>query len=53
MTFSRNLPLSVLVQRIGRSGHVRGGVPKGRVFAMTRDELVECAALVRTVRGDI
>ena len=43
--------LSVLVQRIGRSGHVRGGVPKGRLFAMTRDEQLECAALVRAVRG--
>src|SRR5204863_8492429 len=43
--------LSVFVQRIGRSGHERGGVPKGRLFAMTRDELLECAAIVRAVRA--
>jgi ATP-dependent helicase Lhr and Lhr-like helicase len=42
--------LSVALQRIGRAGHWRGAVPKGRIFAMTRDELVECAALVRAVR---
>ena len=34
-------------QRIGRAGHWRGAVPKGRIFATTRDELIECAALVR------
>jgi ATP-dependent Lhr-like helicase len=38
------------LQRIGRAGHWRGAVPKGRIFAMTRDELVECAALVRAMR---
>src|SRR5947199_34185 len=38
------------LQRIGRAGHWRGAVPKGRVFAMTRDELVECAALARAIR---
>lgn len=43
--------LSVLVQRIGRSGHWLGGTPKGRLFALTRDEVVECAALVRAVRA--
>jgi ATP-dependent Lhr-like helicase len=42
--------LSVALQRIGRAGHWRGAVPKGRIFAMTRDELVECASLVRAVR---
>ena len=42
--------LAVAVQRIGRAGHWRGAVPKGRLFAMTRDELIECAALVRAVR---
>jgi ATP-dependent helicase Lhr and Lhr-like helicase len=42
--------LSVALQRIGRAGHWRGAIPKGRIFAMTRDELVECAALVRGVR---
>ncbi len=43
--------LSVLVQRVGRSGHWVGGRPKGRIFAMTRDELIECAALVRAARA--
>src|SRR5580693_9164364 len=42
--------ISVGQQRIGRAGHWRGAVPKGRIFATTRDELVECAALVRAVR---
>src|SRR5271169_87420 len=42
--------IAVLLQRIGRSGHWRGAVPKGRVFTTTRDELLECAALVRSIR---
>jgi ATP-dependent Lhr-like helicase len=42
--------IAVAVQRIGRSGHWRGAVPKGRLFAMTRDELIECAALVQAIR---
>ncbi|MHB8418147.1 MAG: DEAD/DEAH box helicase [Myxococcales bacterium] len=42
--------LSVGLQRIGRSGHWRGATPKGRLFPMTRDELLECAAFVRGVR---
>ncbi len=46
--------IAVALQRVGRSGHWRGAVPKGRIFAMTRDELVECAALVRAIRhGDL
>ncbi len=39
------------VQRIGRSGHNVGGTPKGRFFPLTRDQLVECAALVRSARA--
>jgi ATP-dependent helicase Lhr and Lhr-like helicase len=39
-----------LLQRVGRSGHQVGGTPKGRVFPQTRDELVECAALLDAVR---
>src|SRR5256714_299479 len=39
--------LSVALQRIGRAGHWRGAVSKGRIFATTRHELLECAALVR------
>ncbi len=42
--------IAVLRQRVGRAGHVVGGTPKGRIFAMTRDELLECAAAVRAMR---
>ena len=44
--------IAVALQRTGRSGHKvdRSFVPKGRFFATTRDELVECAALVRAIR---
>ncbi len=38
------------LQRIGRAGHWRGAIPKGRLFATTRDELLECAALVHSIR---
>ena len=41
--------ISVALQRIGRAGHWRGAIPKGRLFATTRDELLECAALVRAI----
>src|SRR5581483_8220869 len=37
------------LQRIGRAGHWRGAVPKGRLFATTRDDLIECAALVQAI----
>jgi ATP-dependent Lhr-like helicase len=40
----------VLRQRIGRAGHAVDGTPKGRIFALTRDELLECAAAVRAIR---
>ncbi|HEX5759068.1 MAG TPA: DEAD/DEAH box helicase [Thermoanaerobaculia bacterium] len=39
-----------LLQRVGRSGHHLAGLPKGRVFPTSRDELVECAALLDAVR---
>ena len=42
--------IAVAVQRIGRAGHWRGAVPKARIFPTTRDDLVECAALVLAVR---
>src|SRR5947209_8133157 len=42
--------VSVSLQRIGRAGHWRGAVSKGRIFATTRDELLESAALVRAIR---
>jgi ATP-dependent helicase Lhr and Lhr-like helicase len=43
--------VSVAMQRIGRAGHWRGAIPKGRFFATTRDDLVEQAALVRKMRA--
>ena len=43
--------IAVGLQRIGRSGHWRGATPKGRFFATTRDDLMECAALVRSIRS--
>jgi ATP-dependent helicase Lhr and Lhr-like helicase len=42
--------IATLLQRVGRSGHHLGGTPKGRLFALTRDQLMECAALVRGLR---
>ena len=35
------------MQRVGRAGHWRGAIPKGRFFATTRDDLLEQAALLR------
>ena len=43
--------IAVAVQRVGRAGHWRGAVPKGRLFATTRDDLLEQAALVRKLRN--
>jgi ATP-dependent Lhr-like helicase len=43
--------IATLLQRIGRSGHSLGLTPKGRLFALTRDELLECLALERAVRA--
>jgi ATP-dependent Lhr-like helicase len=46
--------IAVTLQRVGRSGHWRGAIPKGRLLATTRDDLLECAALVRAIRqGDL
>jgi ATP-dependent Lhr-like helicase len=42
--------IAVALQRIGRSGHWVGAKPKGRIFVTTRDELIECAALVSAIR---
>ena len=42
--------IATLLQRVGRSGHSIAGTPKGRVFPVSRDDLVECAALLRSVR---
>ena len=42
--------IGVLLQRVGRSGHRLGGFPSGRVFPLTRDELIECTALLYAIR---
>lgn len=42
--------IATFLQRVGRAGHRRGGRPKGRLFPLTRDELVECLATLRSVR---
>ncbi len=46
--------IASLLQRVGRSGHAIDGVPKGRLFPLSRDDLVECAALLdSTARGEL
>ncbi|MGA2043226.1 MAG: DEAD/DEAH box helicase [Roseiarcus sp.] len=46
--------IATFLQRVGRSGHAVGGVSKGRLFPLSRDELVECAALLDSVdRGEL
>ena len=42
--------IATLLQRVGRSGHTIAGLPKGRLFPMSRDDLVECLALLRSIR---
>jgi ATP-dependent Lhr-like helicase len=43
--------ISTFLQRVGRSGHTVHGTPKGRLFPLTRDELVEATALLESVRA--
>jgi ATP-dependent Lhr-like helicase len=43
--------IATLLQRVGRAEHKLGGLPKGRIFPLSRDELVECLATVRSVRA--
>jgi len=46
--------IATLLQRVGRSGHTIAGLPKGRLFPISRDDLIECAALLREVgRGSL
>lgn len=46
--------IAVALQRVGRAGHWHGAISKGRIFATTRDELLECAALIYAIRqGDL
>jgi ATP-dependent Lhr-like helicase len=42
--------IATFLQRAGRSGHAVGGIPKARLFPQSRDELIECAALLDSVR---
>ena len=44
--------IAALLQRVGRSGHAVGGLPKGRLFPVSRDDLVECTALLDAVRRE-
>ena len=43
--------ISTFLQRVGRAQHHVGGVPRGRLYPQTRDELVECAALLAATRA--
>jgi len=46
--------IATLLQRVGRARHQRGGLPKGRLFPLSRDELIECVATIRSVdKGDL
>ena len=45
--------IAAAMQRVGRAGHWRGAIPKGRFFVTTRDDLVESAALVRAMRAGV
>jgi ATP-dependent helicase Lhr and Lhr-like helicase len=42
--------IATFLQRVGRSGHTISGLPKGRIFPTSRDDMFECAALLRSVR---
>ena len=42
--------IATMLQRVGRAQHQRGGLPKGRLFPLSRDELVECVAVLRSLR---
>jgi ATP-dependent Lhr-like helicase len=45
--------IATCLQRVGRAGHWINAIPKGRLFAMTRDDLLECAALMRAIRTGV
>ncbi len=42
--------IASLLQRVGRSSHQVRGIPKGRIFPLTRDDLIECTALLDSIR---
>ncbi|QSA95678.1 DEAD/DEAH box helicase [Methylococcus sp. EFPC2] len=48
--FGTTRAIATFLQRVGRSGHFAGGVPKGRLFPTSRDELIECLALLDAIR---
>ena len=41
--------ISAFLQRVGRSGHSLAAIPKGRLFPLTRNDLLECAALLNAI----
>ena len=46
--------IASFLQRVGRSGHKVGGKPRGRLFPLSRDDLVECASLIDSAnRGEL
>lgn len=45
--------IATFLQRIGRSGHSLHAIPKGRLIPLTRDELLECLALLRAVKQGV
>ncbi len=45
--------IAAALQRVGRAGHWVGALPKGRLFCTTRDEMIECAAVVRAIRSGV
>src|SRR4030095_16284556 len=42
--------INILLQRVGRSGHWLGAMPKGVFYPLTRDDLMQCVAGIRAVR---
>jgi ATP-dependent Lhr-like helicase len=42
--------IATFLQRVGRAGHRLGAIPKGRLFPLSRDELIECSAMLRATR---
>ena len=51
MLFRSPRAVSVFLQRVGRSGHSIGKTPRGRLFPLSRDDLVECVALFRAIHA--
>lgn len=43
--------ISIFLQRAGRSGHRLGAIPKGRLFPLSRDDLVECSAILAAIQA--